>query len=203
MRKRCLRGTGPETMLNRGLISSSFDFISSTNITILFFSSFFLQIYRLLRDSIVQEGRINSRKGGREKSLEKNICESKSIDDNDVDSGRNEIERWRKKALNNSSFTPMAFLMEEMEMEKELEEEVKMKRRISGHRQSDEEQGKKKSHREEQDERGEGGRKRDYSDNFRTSFTDYPKERRERVGGEKSQMREKRETVRRKGRNEA
>ena len=97
----------------------------------------------------------------------------------------------------------MAFLMEEMEMEEELEEEVKMKRRISEHRQSVEERGMKKSPREQQDERGEGGRKRDFSDNFRTSFTDYPKERRERVGGEKSQMREKRETVRRKGRNEA
>ena len=146
---------------------------------------------------------MNSSKGGREKSLERNICESKSIDDNDIDSGRNEIERWRKKALANSSFTPMAFLMEEMEMEEELEEEVKMKRRISDHRQSDQERGKKKSPRKEQDERGEGRRKRDFSDNFRTSFTDYPKERRERVGGEKSQMREKRETVRRKGRNEA
>ena len=40
MRKRCQRGTGPERMLNRGLISSSFDFISSTNIIIFFFSHF-------------------------------------------------------------------------------------------------------------------------------------------------------------------
>ena len=203
MRKRCQRGTPPGRMLNRGLCSSSFDFISSHPQISLFSYFHIFQIYRFLRDSKVQEARINSRKGGREKSLEKNICESKSIDDNDIDSGRNEIERWRKKALNNSSFTPMAFLMEEMEMEEELEEEVKMKRRNSEHRQSVEEQGKKKSFREEQDERGEGGRKRDFSDNFRTSFTDYPKERRERVGGEKSQLREKRETVRRKGRNEA
>ena len=130
------------------------------------------------------------------------MCESKSMD-NHIDSGRNEIERWRKKALANSSFSPMAFLMEEMELEEELGEEVKMKWRNSEHCQSVEEQGKKKSHPEEQDERGEGGRKRDFSDNFRTSFTDYPKERRERVGGEKSQLREKRGTVRRKGRNEA
>ena len=184
MKKRCQRGTHPGRMLNRGLCSSSFDFISSHPQISLFSYFHIFQIYRFLRDSKVQEARINSRKGGREKSLEKNICESKSID-NDVDSGRNEIERWRKKALTSSSFSPMAFLMEEMEMEKELEEEVKMKRRISEHRQSVEEQGKKKSIREEQDERGEGRRKRDFSDNFRTSFTDYPKERRERVGGEK------------------
>ena len=106
------------------------------------------------------------------------MCESKSMD-NHIDSGRNEIERWRKKALANSSFSPMAFLMEEMEME----EEVKIKRRISEHRQSVEEPGKKKSPREEQDERGGGRRKRDFSDNFRTSFTEYPKERRKRVDG--------------------
>ena len=68
--------------------------------------------------------------------------------------------------------------MEEMELEEELEEEVKMKRRNSEHCQSVEEQGKKKGPREQQDERGEGRRKRDFSDNFRTSFTDYPKERR-------------------------
>ena len=128
------------------------------------------------------------------------MCESKSMD-NHIDSGRNEIERWRKKALANSSFSPMAFLMEEMEME----EEVKMKRRISDHdhRQSVEEQGKKKSPREEQDERGEGRRKRDFSDNFRTSFTKFPKERRKRVDEEKSQLREERETVRGKRRKEA
>ena len=65
--------------------------------------------------------------------------------DNHVDSGRNEIERWRKKALASSSFAPMAFLMEEMEMEEELEEEVKMKRRISEYRQSVEEQGRKRA----------------------------------------------------------
>ena len=168
----------------------------------LFYSFHIFQIYRFLRDSKVQDGRINSRKGGREKSLEKNICESKSMD-NDVDPGRNEIERWRKKALTKASFTPMAFLMEEMELEEELEEEGNMKRRISEHRQSVEEPGKKKSPREEQDERGEGRRKRDFSDNFRTSFTEYPKERRKRVDGEKSHLREERETVRRKGRNEA
>ena len=128
------------------------------------------------------------------------MCESKSMD-NHIDPGRNEIARWRKKALANSSFSPMAFLMEEMEME----EEVKMKRRISDHdhRQSVEEQGKKKSPREEQDERGEGRRKRDFSDNFRTSFTKFPKERRKRVDEEKSQLREERETVRGKRRKEA
>ena len=130
------------------------------------------------------------------------MCESKSMD-NHIDSGRNEIERWRKKALANVSFTPMAFLMEEMELEEELEEEVKMKWRNSEHCQSVEEQGKKKSPREEQDERGEGRRKRDFSDNFRTSFTKFPKERRKRVDEEKSQLREERETVRGKRRKEA
>ena len=132
------------------------------------------------------------------------MCESKSMD-NHIDSGRNEIERWRKKALANSSFSPMAFLMEEMEMEieEELEEEVKMKRRISDHRQSDQERGKKKSPRKEQDGRGEGRRKRDFSDNFRASFNQDPKERRKRVDGEKIHLREERETVRRKARKEA
>ena len=203
MKKRCQRGTGPGRMLNRGLCSSSFDFISSHPQISLFSYFHIFQIYRFLRDSKVQEGRINSRKGGREKSLEKNICESKSIDDNDIDSGRNEIERWRKKALTSLSFTPMAFLMEEMEMEEELEEEVKMKRRISEHRQSDQERGKKKSPRKEQDERGEGRRKRDFSDNFIASFNQDPKERRKRVDGEKTYMREERETVRGKWRKEA
>ena len=88
-------------------------------------------------------------------------------------------------------------------MEEEMEEEVAMKRRISDHRQSVEERGKKKSPREEQDERGEGRRKRDFSDNFRTSFTKFPKERRKRVDEEKSQLREERETVRGKRRKEA
>lgn len=203
MKKRCQRGTPPGRMLNRGLCSSSFDFISSHPQISLFSYFHIFQIYRFLRDSNVQEARINSRKGGREKSLEKNICESKSIDDNDIDSGRNEIERWRKKALTSLSFTPMAFLMEEMEMEEELEEEVKMKRRISDHRQSDQERGKKKSPRKEQDERGEGRRKRDFSDNFRASFNQDPKERRKRVDEEKTHMREGRETVRGKWRKEA
>ena len=93
--------------------------------------------------------------------------------------------------------------MEEMELGEELEEEVKMKRRNSEHCQSVEEQGKKKGPREQQDERGEGRRKRDFSDNFRTSFTKFPKERRKRVDEEKSQLREERETVRGKRRKEA
>ena len=88
-------------------------------------------------------------------------------------------------------------------MEKELEEEVKMKRRISDHRQSDQERGKKKSPRKEQDERGEGRRKRDFSDNFIASFNQDPKERRKRVDEEKTHMREERETVRGKWRKEA
>ena len=122
------------------------------------------------------------------------MCESKSMD-NHIDSGRNEIERWREKALANSSFSPMAFLMEEMEMEEKVA--------ISEYRQSIEERGKKKSPREEQDERGEGRRMRDFSDNFRTSFTKFPKERRKRVDEEKSQLREERETVRGKRRKDA
>ena len=88
-------------------------------------------------------------------------------------------------------------------MEEEMEEKVAMKRRISEYRQSIEERGKKKSPPEEQDERGEGRRKRDFSDNFRTSFTKFPKERRKRVDEEKSQLREERETVRGKRRKEA
>ena len=98
MKKRCQRGTHPGRMLNRGLCSSSFDFISSHPQISLFSYFHIFQIYRFLRDSKVQDGRINSRKGGREKSLEKNMCESKSMD-NHIDSGRNEIERWRKKGL--------------------------------------------------------------------------------------------------------
>ena len=102
----------------------------------------------------------------RERSFEEGGRKSRSLEKvNNYE--RSEMDKWREEALAKTNFSPMAFLVEEMEVEEELDqrgEEGRKRRRVLDR--------KRRMEREEKREKRLKTEKSRFRDDFRRHFED-------------------------------